>query len=78
MDSQESHKSQSMMECFYIYAFTNPTLTSISSHVLPSSLRPARCASLDATPLLEEKRDVGSQALISNIRDPFLVPIKIA
>jgi hypothetical protein len=25
-----------------------------------------------STPLLEEKRDFGSQALISNIRDPFL------
>jgi len=68
------------MECFYFYAFTNPTLTGISSHVLPSSVRPAlffrlhSAAGTDvhAAPLLEEKWDFASQALIPNIWDPFL------
>ncbi len=53
----------------FIYVFTKFILTGISSHVRPSSIRPAL---LHAAPLLEEKWDFGSQALISNIRDPFL------
>jgi hypothetical protein len=55
-------------------------LIGISSHVLPSSVRPARFfrlqsaagAGVHAAPLFKEKWDFGCQALIPNIRDPFL------
>src|SRR5688500_866617 len=41
--------------------------------ILCPAFKSAPCSLLlHAAPLLEEKRDIGSQALLSNISDPFL------
>ena len=46
----------------------------IDRHLVPRAAfeRATRPLFLDAAPLLEEKWDLDPQALISNIRDPFL------
>src|SRR6266508_4643525 len=61
---------------FVAFVFKNLRVYQIHTnrHLIPSTT--FECAScsflLHATPLLEEKWDFGSQALIPNIRDPFL------
>jgi hypothetical protein len=57
--------------CQLLYAFTKFILIGISSS-LHATFECTPCSLLlHSSPLLEEKGDFGSQALISNIHDPF-------
>jgi hypothetical protein len=64
-------KSPSNVDWLSFHASASFVLAGLSSHVGPSSVRPASRL-LHAAPLFEEEWNFGSQALTPDISDPFL------